>query len=346
LPCRFPYARIYPAYQYLYLDLVRNGFVVLAYDPIGQGERRYFWNPHTHKSEIGGPLTWEHDMPGHLLLLVGENLTQFRIWDGMRAIDYLLSRPEVDAKRIGCTGHSDGGTLTLFISALDERVQCAAMHEGGKRHRSPLEIRPETPVGTGDVEQHFFPAAIYGIDLPDVHVAIAPRPLLATIENYSPGFNAAAREISERYALLGAPEKIATEEATDPHALTMKLRLATTDWFCRWFYNRRGPEREPDYVPESAEDLYCTPNRSVRYSQQGETIFSLVLKTQASLPPHRKFPTSPTELESYRAAISGEIAELLHIRRNSFLLEARHLGTTPRKGYQVEKVEFISEPGI
>lgn len=346
-PCgHYEEARMYPGYQFLYMGLVRNGFVVLAYDPIGQGERRYYWNPHTHKSEIGGPVTWEHDMPGHLLLLVGENLTQYRIWDGMRAIDYLLTRPEVDGSRIGCTGHSGGGTLTLFISALDERVRCAAMHEGGTRHRWPFVLRPETSIGTGDVEQHFFPAAIYGIDLPDVHVAIAPRPLLSTIENYSTEFNEVARQIQERYRLLGAPDRFATVEANDPHALTVKLRLATTNWFCRWFYDRQGPEHEPEYVHEPPENLYCTPNGSLRFSQQGKTIFSIVLKKQASLPRARKLPSSRAELETFRAAINSEITELLHIHRNSLSLETRHIGTTQRKGYQIEKVEFISEPGI
>ena len=56
--------------------------------------------------------------PGQVLLLMGEDLTQYRIWDGMRAIDYLQTRDEVDPQRIGCAGHSGGGTLTLFISAL------------------------------------------------------------------------------------------------------------------------------------------------------------------------------------------------------------------------------------
>jgi cephalosporin-C deacetylase-like acetyl esterase len=346
-PCgHYAEARIYPAYQFLYLDLVRNGFVVLAYDPIGQGERRYYWNPHTNKSEIAGPVTWEHDMPGHLLLLLGESLTQYRIWDGMRAVDYLLTRPEVDPKRIGCTGHSGGGTLTLFISALDDRVQCAAMHEGGTHHRWPLQIRPETPIGTGDVEQHFFPAAIYGIDLCDVHVAIAPRPLLSTIENYSPEFNKTAWHIEERYRLLEAPDRFATAEATDPHAITVKLRLATTDWFCRWFYNRRGPEREPENAPESPENLYCTPDGSLRYSQVGETVFSLILKTQATLPPPRKLPSSHAEVESFRRALSAEIAEFLKVRRNSYPFGVRCIVTTPRKGYHIEKAEFISEPGI
>jgi cephalosporin-C deacetylase-like acetyl esterase len=346
-PCgHYDEARIYPPYQYLYQNLVKNGFVVLAYDPIGEGERRQFWNPRTKKSEIGGPLTWEHDMPGHLLFLVGENLTDYRIWDGMRAIDYLLTRSEVDPQRIGCTGHSGGGTLTLFVSSIDERVRCAAANEGGIRHRWPLEIRPETPIGTGDVEQHFFPAGIYGIDLPDVHMAIAPRPLLVTTENYSPDFNKAANEIRNRYRLLGAPDRFATVEAKDPHALTLKLRLATVDWFCRCFYNHPGPATEPELVVESPETLYCSPQGSIRYSKQGETIFSLIHKKQSALPPPRKVPSSLAEIERFRNAINGEIMELLRIRKNGDSLDARRLVTTLRKGYKIEKVEFISEPGI
>jgi len=346
-PCgHSPEARMYPEYQFLYLNLVKAGFVVLAYDPIGQGERRHYWNPQTNRNEIGGPVTWEHDMPGHLLFLLGENLTQYRIWDGMRAVDYLVTRPEVDPERIGCTGHSGGGTLTLFISAVDQRIRCAVMHEGGTRHRWPLEIRPETPIGTGDAEQHFFPAAIYGIDLCDVHVAIAPRPLLVTIENYLPEVNETARHIRARYLQLGVPERFATEEATDPHALTVKLRLAATDWFCRWFYNRRGPAREPEFTPEPSENLYCTPNGSLRYSQQGETIFSLILKKQAKLPPRRTVPSTRTELESFRAEIVAEIKEVLHYHKSDEPLGVRHIVTTPRKGYRIEKVEFLSESGI
>ncbi|PYV26096.1 MAG: hypothetical protein DMG24_07800, partial [Acidobacteria bacterium] len=133
---------------------------------------------------------------------------------------------------------------------------------------------------------------------------------------------------------------------TDPHAMTVKLRLAATGWFCRWFYNRSGPALEPEYQPEPDETLYCTPNGSLRYSQRGDTIFSRMLKTQASLPPSRQLPATHSELEAYRAALGAEIAQLLKVRRNSDPLGARHIVTTPRKGYHVEKMEFISEPGI
>jgi len=109
-PCgHYMLARMDPALQYAYINLARNGFVVLAYDPIGQGERRYYRNPVTNTTEVSEDPVFEHSMPGQLMLLIGENLTQMRIWDGIRAIDYLLTRPEVDSQKVGCTGHSGGG---------------------------------------------------------------------------------------------------------------------------------------------------------------------------------------------------------------------------------------------
>ncbi len=142
-PCgHYPLARMQPDYQFVYLNLVKAGFVVLAYDPIGQGERRHYWKPETGETESSLGPVFEHSMPGQLLLLLGENLTAYMVWDGMRAIDYLLTRPEVDKDKIGCAGHSGGGTLTMFISALDERVRCAVVNEGGTSHRWPVSLEP------------------------------------------------------------------------------------------------------------------------------------------------------------------------------------------------------------
>jgi dienelactone hydrolase len=82
----------------------------------------------------------------------------------MRAIDYLLTRSEVDPDRFGCAGHSGGGTLTLFISALDNRVKCAVVNEGGATHRWQIHLRPDSRVGPADVERNLFPTAKYGVD--------------------------------------------------------------------------------------------------------------------------------------------------------------------------------------
>lgn len=337
-PCgHYPLARMEPEYQCVYIDLAKAGFVVLAYDPLGEGERRQYWNPETGETEVAKASTYEHSMPGQVLLLMGENLTAYRVWDGMRAIDYLETRPEVDRARMGCAGHSGGGTLTLFISALDERVKCAVVNEGGTRNRWPIDLRPEMRVGPSDVEQNLFPAAKYGIDGPDLHVAIAPRPLLALIENYNPYFNRAAEHIRMRYAQLGAADRFGTEEATDPHAWTPKLRLATVNWLSRWFYTRPGPAPEADFPIEAPATLYCTPNGSLRYSQQGDSIFSLMLKKQAHLPPPREWSASE---------MTREVESLLRFRKISGPLAPRTRVVTPRKGYSVEKVDFLSEPGI
>jgi cephalosporin-C deacetylase-like acetyl esterase len=332
-PCgHYPLARMVPQYQTAYLSLVKAGFVVLAYDPPGQGERRHYWNPETGVDEVPSP-TYEHSMPGQLLILMGESLTQYMVWDGMRAIDYLLTRPEVDGTRIGCTGHSGGGTLTHFITTLDERVKCAVVHEGGSQNRWPLDIGPGSRIGPADVEQNFFPAAIYGIDKVDLHTAIAPRPVLTTIEQHSERFDTAVERIKARYKLLGVPEKFDAVASDDPHAWTYKLRLATVDWFSRWLLGKRGPESEPELTPERPQDLYCTPNGSIRYSHQGETIWSHIARKASNLP-----PAGPVSADKIR--------QMLRYRKPESPLAPREVAMVPRKGLRIEKVQFLSEPGI
>ncbi len=345
-PCgHYPLARMLPQYQSVYINLVKSGFVVLGYDPIGQGERRQYWNPKTNADEMPSS-TYEHSMPGQLQLLLGENLSEYLVWDGMRAIDYLLTRPEVDPKRIGCAGHSGGATMTKFISVVDERVRCAAIIEGGAGDRWPMKVVPWEPIGPSDVEQNLFPSALYGIDNIDLQTAIAPRPLLTAIEHYGPEFNQAVQAIQARYRQLGAPEKFATVSSDDPHAWTPKLRVAATDWFCRWFYERKGPSTEPNIETVPPEDLYCTPDGSIRYSQKGETIFSLIAKKQEDLPPRRPVPKNSSERTAYQSEIRAEIRRLLHYRKSDHPLDVRHIVTTPREDYRIEKIQFLSEPGI
>lgn len=332
-PCgHYPLARMLPQYQLAYQHLVKNGFIVLAFDPIGQGERRQYWNPETGVTEVGSATT-EHSMCGQLLLLFGDTLTGYRIWDAMRAIDYLETRPEVDTARIGCTGHSGGGTLTLFTSAVDERIRCAVIHEGGTRSRWPVKLSPFSPLGPSDVEQNLFPAALHGIDNPDLHIAIAPRPLMATIEHFSPEFHAAAGRVKDRYQLLGVADRFSAIEAGDPHAWTHKLRLATADWFSRWFYQRPASASDTELTPENPDDLRCTPNGSIRYSKQGETVWTTIWSKSAQPTP------SAADLRS-------EVRRLLKLRRHTDALAPRHVETVPREGYSIEKLAFLSEPSI
>jgi dienelactone hydrolase len=95
------------------IKLAKMGFVVLAYDAIGHGERNISGNSH-HEA-------------GYALLPLGETVTGWMVWDSMRAIDYLQSRPDVDPARIGITGNSGGGLNTLYTAALDPRAKVAVI---------------------------------------------------------------------------------------------------------------------------------------------------------------------------------------------------------------------------
>ena len=101
------------AYQSFSQALARQGYVVLIYDPIGQGERLQYVNEKLG-SRIGVGV-YEHLYAGNQQMLVGEFFGAWRAWDGIRALDYLLTRKEVDPKHIGVTGNSGGGTMTTWL---------------------------------------------------------------------------------------------------------------------------------------------------------------------------------------------------------------------------------------
>ncbi|MBR4223163.1 MAG: prolyl oligopeptidase family serine peptidase, partial [Victivallales bacterium] len=112
------------AYQKYAIRLAKNGFVVLIYDPVHQGERDQYVN--LDYLGAGAGLCAAHNVMAKQLELVGESMPAWRMWDGIRALDYLLTRPEVDPSRVGITGNSGGGTLTEWIWANEPRLAFAA----------------------------------------------------------------------------------------------------------------------------------------------------------------------------------------------------------------------------
>ncbi|MCP5109711.1 MAG: metalloendopeptidase, partial [bacterium] len=106
-------------YQEASILLAKSGLATLCYDPIGQGERKQIRDPEY-------PSTTEHMILSAAPILLGRNLATDMIWDGIRSIDYLASRPDLDASRIGVTGNSGGGMMTASLRALDDRITAAA----------------------------------------------------------------------------------------------------------------------------------------------------------------------------------------------------------------------------
>jgi cephalosporin-C deacetylase-like acetyl esterase len=118
-------SKAHEAWQQMLATLARRGYVALTWDTIGQGERIQLYSPDLHDSYLRGSTT-EHTILGNQALLTGQAIARYTIWDGIRALDYLLSRKEVDPARVAVTGNSGGGTHTAYLAALDDRLKIAA----------------------------------------------------------------------------------------------------------------------------------------------------------------------------------------------------------------------------
>src|SRR5438270_6595250 len=192
--------------QWLAANLALKGFVSLAFDPAGQGEREQSYDPQL-KAPAAGWSVNEHIHAGAQASLAGESLTRYFIWDAKRSIDYLLSRPEVDPSRIGAAGCSGGGALTTFIGALDSRLKAVIPACFPNPFR--LLFTGDDPHSEMTLPGHI--AA--GLDTADFVELSAPTPWLiqATEQDYftPPGTRMMYEEARRWYKLYDAGDRIA-----------------------------------------------------------------------------------------------------------------------------------------
>ena len=213
-------------YQHMILNYVQKGFIVLAFDPVGQGERSQYLDSN------GLPYlspTHDHSTAGNQVFINGISPANYFIWDGIRAIDYLESRPEVDAGRIGVTGRSGGGTQTAYLMAFDDRVSVAAPECYLTTFDKLLRSR-----GPQDAEQnilHF----LDGLDLADLVEVRAPKPTLMVTTTRDIFSIAGARDLYSEakriYESFSAADHLQMVEDDAPHASTRKNREATYAFF-------------------------------------------------------------------------------------------------------------------
>ncbi|NPV06891.1 MAG: xylan esterase [Anaerolineae bacterium] len=262
-------------YQQLILNLVQKGFVVFTFDPPGQGERLQYYDPAIGRSRIGGSTT-EHSYVGHQCFLAGSCLARYWIWDGMRALDYLASRDEVDPQRLGVTGLSGGGTATAYLSAFDDRVAASSPACYITGFRRLLES-----IGPQDAEQNFPRGIAQGLDHADLLIARAPKPTLvvATTRDFFSiqGVRETVAEVRRAFAALGREDDLLLAEDDDIHGYTPTIREATYDFFQRYLDLPGDPaEEEVEYL--TAEELQITATGQALTSLGGETVCSLNAK--------------------------------------------------------------------
>ena len=253
--------KAYDAYQRASRLLAQNGFVVLCYDPIGQGERKQLLDS-DGKSVVRG--SGEHQQLGVAPILLGRSLGSYMVWDGVRAIDYLVSRDDVDPRRIGCTGNSGGGNMTSFLMAYDDRIAAAAPGCFMTTHRR----KNESP-GPGDAEQNLFAQIRDGFDHPDFIITRAPKPtlILSATKDFVPiaGTWEAFRQAKRVYTRLGYPERVDLIETNEKHGFSRRLREGAVRFFARWLQGRQIDAVED----ESAAAL---PDEALQVTPQGQVL--------------------------------------------------------------------------
>jgi dienelactone hydrolase len=327
-------------YQQVGIFLAKSGMAALCPDPIGQGERKQILDD-AGKGRFAS--TTEHMIAGIAPIPLGENIATYMIWDGIRGIDYLAARPDVDANRIGCTGNSGGGNRTSYLMALDDRVRCAApgcfITTTRRKNESP---------GPGDAEQNIHAQIARGMDHADYLLMRAPRPtlILSATQDYVPieGAWDAFRQAKRLYARLGYAERVDLVETDEQHGFSTNLRTGAVRWMRRWLMDRDDAVTEAEWPVEPDEALQCTPDGQVLLMPGARSVFDLYTERERQLAGERKRLQQELDDEQLRE----KIRSLAGIRKLEDLpkpeVEAR--GSLKRAGYRIDKLILRSEPGI
>ena len=287
------------AYQAYAQNLARLGYVCFIFDPVGQGERFQFPAEDRKKSRMGGGVA-EHIQMGNQMALAGEFLGAWFAWDGIRALDYLLTRPEVDPQHVGVTGNSGGGTQTTWLCGLEPRFTMGAPSCFVTTFRRNAEN--ELPA---DTEQCPPNALALRLDHCDFLAAMAPKPVLIMSQEKDYFDTRGSREAYERlkplYAALGKPDNIQLHVGPDPHGYTLANREAMYRFFNR-VTGVSNATTEPALTVEKDDVLQCTETGQV-CDLKSRTVMSFTQDAVQKLAKHR----AASRAEELRNAVRGAL---------------------------------------
>lgn len=255
-------AKAYPEYQEVCQKLLRKGFVVLCFDPIGQGERVSYLEKGFGNNEFVRWGTDEHDYAGWQIMMAGESLAKLFLEDAMCALTYLSSRPEVDKNRVGMTGNSGGGMQTCLMMLMDERLAAAAPG-------TFVTSRADYMIAGGaqDMEQIWYGVERVGFDHADMLLGMHGKPVcvLAVKYDFFPieGTRKSVKQAQEVLNRLGIKKNIKLIEDTALHAFTPALADASAVFFAE-VLSETHEIPQMRIQPLSAEELNCTKTGSVK----------------------------------------------------------------------------------
>lgn len=329
-----PQGKAYGSYQRLCQGLVKLGFVVFGFDPMGQGERIYYPDSTGKRTRLGS-VDDEHSTAGRQMLLTGDTCTRLQTWDAVRAIDFLHTLPYVDRTRVGTTGQSGGATNSMLLVAVDDRIAVAAISSPISENFACAGFA--APGSTDDAEQNFIDGAPNNFGRWDLLYPFAAKPLLINVSDkdffgtYSPQYLASGWEEFQKlkrfYALLGKEDHLAWTSTPLPHGLSYDSRVQIYNWFLRWFHtDGKTVTEEPPTQPETEDVLLCTDS--------GSTVKSLNSATPFQMNRKRLGRATPTPLDRLLRLDRPPAATYQTLRR------------TISRGAEIEALEIPSAPHV
>lgn len=334
-------------YQAVCIDLVNNGFVVLAVDPPGQGERKQYYDPATGQLHLP-QCTDEHTYSGLQFVVGGASLARHFIWDVVRGVDYLETRPEVDAARIGLTGNSGGGTQASFLMMAEPRfaaaVPCTFIMTLASYMKSG---QPQ------DSEQVVRGCFVDGPDHDDYLTLMAPKPVLVGAAAYDffplEGSLEAVARAQAIYRLYQAEDKVDIAVAAHGHAYSPQLREAAVNWFRRHLLGAEPTFRTGAIATLPPEALWCTPKGYVLDQwPDSQTVFDLNRAWLARHAWQRKALTNAPDFAAHIQQMRQAIPTVLgmDLTKRNAPIYPRVIWEGEVDGYSCEQIFFFSETDL
>ena len=356
-------SKLEPDIQIACANLARIGFIVLVYDPIGQGERLGSWRDHGHLEP----------------LLVGMSQAGLMVWESIRAIDYLVSRSDVDTRLIGMTGASGGGLNTFYTSAIDERIQVSVPGCFVTTFLSMIEAERDRNWEDGIDLCNQVPGIMAFSEMSDICSLFAPKPLclIAGKRDWMfpiEGTREIYAETSQIYKLFDATDRLHLEEVDDEHGYSREMRQNANGWFSHWLMGSKNkgqlPEEECELisVPYPAaltymhspgtDDLETLQSRNnlqipneglcfpTGYQPKNSTAIAHLTNILSQKVPPIKVPENPQEWKGQRSVLIDQVKGVLGINPKNEPLKDWFYNQNQFRGIFYERIEFESEPGI
>ncbi len=327
-------------YQVINYNLVKKGMMVFAIDPPGQGEHVQYFDPKINFSSVGYTVV-EHTYFGNQCFLTGSSAARYFTWEGIRAIDYLVSRNDVDPERIGVTGFSGGGTVTSYISAFDERVKVSVPCSWATMNRALLNTK------AGQDGESIIPHGIaQGITFEDFIEVRAPKPTLMTFVSRDEylalqGARDALAEAKRAYKAYGLEDNIQLSEDDSKHTMTRKIRYDIYSFFMKHF-DIEGDPSEIEAELFKYDELNITPTGQISTSFGGDMIFDVNKREAEKLV--NDLNLSRNDIDSHIIKVGKKAREVSGFiapspeKVNSFIN-----GRYQRDGYSVGKYSIMGE---